>query len=687
MARELAGALEALTAERPLVLWLEDLHWSDLSTVDALALLARRREPARLLVVGTYRLAEVIANGHPLRGLVRELEAHGQCRGLPLGFLTPRGYPLSRRPVRPVGAPGAGLEAWGRFIHGHTDGNPLFMVAMVDDLVIRGVIGEASLEQPWPAPSADLSRGLPESLRELIDHQLDRLSQEERAVLEAASVAGREFSANWVAAALDTDVLEVERRCEALACQRLFVDSVKGPTGPERRLAERYRFLHALHQHLLYERLPGLRLRRLHRRIGESKEAAFGSRSADIAAELAVHFEAARDAPRAVHYLRQAAQNALRRSAGREAADLLTRAIEQLESLPEAPERAQQELSLQVSLGAAHSMTQGYTGPEVKGAYDRAYGLCGQIGESAHLFPALVRPVPVRAHRGGTAECAGARGATAEARPSSARSPAPPGGACGLRRDPISSGGAHTAARRQVEQGLGAYDRHRQEALILQYGEDVGCSCLHYARFALQVLGYPDQALARGEEALALAEALSHPFTLARGLATTAYFYQLRREGRTAQARAESAIDLVAEHGFSPVWGAHGTLVRGWALAEQGQAEAGIAHIRHALEVRQTLGVCLMRPYHLGFLAEGLGKAGRAQEGLAVLREALATARRTGECWYDAELHRLQGELTPQQSGFGVPSRQAEPEAERVFSRLSRRRASRGPSSSSCARR
>ena len=479
-------------------------------------------------------------------------------------------------------------------------------------------------------------------------------------------MAGREFSANWVAAALDTDVLEVERRCEALACQRLFVDSVKGPTGPERRLAERYRFLHALHQHLLYERLPGSRLRRLHRRIGESKEAAFGSRSADITAELAVHFEAARDGPRAVHYLRQAAQNALRRSAGREAADLLTRAIEQLESLPEAPERAQQELSLQVSLGAAHSMTQGYTGPEVKGAYDRAYGLCGQIGESAHLFPALVGLFRFEL-TGGELQSARALAERllrlAQAQP-----------------DPLLLPAAHVAlgvtlfhlgepdgGPRQVEQGLGAYDRHQQEALILQYGEDVGCSCLHYARFALQVLGYPDQALARGEEALALAEALSHPFTLARGLATTAYFYQLRREGRTAQARAESAIDLVAEHGFSPVWGAHGTLVRGWALAEQGQAEAGIAHIRHALEVRQTLGVCLMRPYHLGFLAEGLGKAGRAQEGLAVLREALASARRTGEHWYDAELHRLQGELTPQQPGSGVPSRQAEPEAEACF--------------------
>ncbi|MGH7417030.1 MAG: AAA family ATPase, partial [Candidatus Rokuibacteriota bacterium] len=181
MARELAEALEALTAGSPLVLWLEDLHWSDLSTVDLLAMLARRREPARLLVVGTVRPADVIASGHPLRALTRELEAHARCRGLPLGFLTPPEvcHYLAARFVPPE-PQAVLLEAWGRFIHGRTDGNPLFMVAMVDDLMGRDVIGEAALEEPWPSPPANLAEGLPEGLRQLIDHQLARLSEEER---------------------------------------------------------------------------------------------------------------------------------------------------------------------------------------------------------------------------------------------------------------------------------------------------------------------------------------------------------------------------------------------------------------------------------------------------------------------------------------------------------------------------
>ncbi|MCA1852508.1 MAG: hypothetical protein LC647_08985, partial [Beggiatoa sp.] len=181
--------------------------------------------------------------------------------------------------------------------------------------------------------------------------------------------------------------------------------------------------------------------------------------------------------------------------------------------------------------------------------------------------------------------------------------------------------GKPAAARTQVEQGLRAYNRDQQKSLILQYGQDMGILCLHYARVALQVLGYPDQALARSQEALTLAEALSHPLILAHELAISVFFYQLRREGRTAQVRAEAAIALVSEHGFSPLWGAYGTLARGWALAEHGQAEEGIAHLRRALGVLQTLGFHLWRPYNLGLLAEVSGKAGRAQEGLAVLAE------------------------------------------------------------------
>ena len=143
------------------------------------------------------------------------------------------------------------LAEWGRFIHRRTDGNPLFMVAMVDDLLRRGMIGEAALDTSWPAPPNGMAGGMPESLRQLIDHQLERLSEEEQQMLEAASVAGLEFSANWVATVIDTDVLEVEGRCEALARRHLFLCAPKDPGRPNRRLTERYRFLHTLSTNLV----------------------------------------------------------------------------------------------------------------------------------------------------------------------------------------------------------------------------------------------------------------------------------------------------------------------------------------------------------------------------------------------------------------------------------------------------
>jgi hypothetical protein len=388
------------------------------------------------------------------------------------------------------------------------------------------------LETSWPASPDGMAGSLPGSLRQLVEHQLERLTEEERRVLEAASVAGLEFSAHWVAAAMDIDVLEVEGGCEDLARRHPFLCAPKDPARPKRRLTERYRFLHALYPQILCQGLPAAWRRRLHRRVGESKETAFGSRSAEIAAELAVHFEEARDARRAVHYLRQAAQNALRRSAGQEAADLLTRALEQLQALPETPERAQQELSLQASLGAALLMSRGYTAPEVKHAYDRAYALSGQAGESPQIFPAW--PVSIRAAAGRVADSALDRRAIAVACAGSARSLSRARGAGGLGAA-LFHLAEPAAARAHVEESLRVYDGHPQEALFLQLGEDPGVMCLRYAGFALQVLGYPDQALARSREARALAEALSHPFSLVGEVCSCVFVsVALRRPSRAS---------------------------------------------------------------------------------------------------------------------------------------------------------
>jgi tetratricopeptide (TPR) repeat protein len=202
----------------------------------------------------------------------------------------------------------------------------------------------------------------------------------------------------------------------------------------------------------------------------------------------------------------------------------------------------------------------------VKRAYARAHALCEQIGESPYLFRALAGLFRFELIRGELQEARALVESLlrlAQAQPDTLLLPV----AHLALGATLFHLGEPAAARAHLEQGLRAYDRHQQEALILQYGEDFVVVCLAYAAWARQLLGYPDQALAHGQEALALVEELSHPFTLATALAHSAYFHMFRREAQVVRARAEAAIDLVGEHGFSPVWGA-------WGLAGLGAVRA-----------------------------------------------------------------------------------------------------------------
>ncbi len=182
--------------------------------------------------------------------------------------------------------------------------------------------------------------------------------------------------------------------------------------------------------------------------------------------------------------------------------------------------------------------------------------------------------------------------------------------------------------------------------------------CLSYTARTLWLLGYPDQALKKGHEALTLAREHSNPLNLAYALAfAAAWLHQLRREGQAAQEEAEASTKLSTEHGFAMMLAA-GTWLRGWALAEQGQREEGLAQIHQGLAAWQATGAELWRPYVLTLLAEAYGKTGQTEEGLAVLVEALATVDKTGERLYEAELYRLKGELTlAQSSGQRLASR------------------------------
>jgi predicted ATPase/DNA-binding winged helix-turn-helix (wHTH) protein len=331
MMREMAEAIEALTAKTPLVLVVEDLHWSDYSTLNLISYLARRREPARLMVVATYRPVEVILSEHPLKGVKQELQAHRLCKELPLEYLSEAAIAEFIEERFPGHQLPAGLA---RLIHQRTEGNPLFMANLVDYLLAEQIVQEEQGQWHLKADLAELEFGVPENIRHLIEKQIERLGPEQQRVLEAASVVGMECSAIAIAATLDEEILPVEEQCEELARKHQFISPSWLVELPDGRITPRHKFMHILYLNVIYNRIPVTRRSQMHLRIGNCGEATYGEQVSEIAAELAVHFEQGRDWPRAVKYLNMASENAANSFASHEAATLLKRAQELTKLLP-----------------------------------------------------------------------------------------------------------------------------------------------------------------------------------------------------------------------------------------------------------------------------------------------------------------------------------------------------------------
>jgi len=383
MLREMAECVESLTAKSPLLLVLEDLHWSDYSTLDLISYLARRYDPARLMIIGTYRPVDVIMSDHPLKGVKRELQAHGLCQELPLEYLSEAAiadYLASRFPVHQFPA------RLKRSIYRRTEGNPLFMVNLVEYLIDHKIVVEEQGIWKLSVELSEVEKGVPGNLRQLIEKQIERLDPEERDVLEAASIAGMECSTVAIAAGLDMEMDTVERYCEALAQRHQFLSPPWIFELPDGTVTPRHRFIHILYRDVPYRLMPPMRRALIHQRIAERGIAIYGDRKNEIAAELAMHFEQSRDWPRALEYLLQAAENAAKRSAHHEAVDLANRGLEALKFILETAEYAKKEMKLRMILSASLMATRGFASAEVEEINARGRELFWRQGPSSELF-------------------------------------------------------------------------------------------------------------------------------------------------------------------------------------------------------------------------------------------------------------------------------------------------------------
>jgi len=480
----------------------------------------------------------------------------------------------------------------------------------------------------------------------MIERQIEQISSADQRILEVASVAGAEFSAAAVAAGLEGAVEEVEERCAEFTRRARFLRSVGTAEWPNGTVTARYEFLHALYQQVIYERIPTSRRTALHQRIGERLEQGYDTRTREIAAELAVHFERGRDFSRAIRYLRQAGENATRQSAHSEAINLFTKGLALLRTLPHTDERTQQEIRLHLALGLPLTTLKGYASPEVEYAYTRARQLCQQMGETRYLFPAVLGLGGVRQNQ---AEFRKARVLAQQL----LRLARPEGDPARLLWAHVLSGqisylvGKFALARQDFVEGIALYDAHKHSPRASDVVQDPGVHCRCYLAEILWIQGYADQAQQLSHQSLRLARQLTHSYSQAVALSSAVLLHDWVGKRPTARDLAEELIALTHQQGF-PFWLAIGTVRRGWTLVAEGQEEQGLAQMRQGLTIFHTTGAKFAIPSFFCNLAEAHEMAGQVEEGLALVTAALKRIAKTGEHLSEAELYRLKGNLLVQ---------------------------------------
>jgi DNA-binding winged helix-turn-helix (wHTH) protein/tetratricopeptide (TPR) repeat protein len=662
MLRELTDALEAASEHAPIVLWLEDVHWADVSTIDWLASFARRPERARLVLIATYRPAEVLGGGHPLHGLPAELRRHGQCRELALP-------PLSRAAVTSYlsarFAPSSdAIEPLSRLageVHQRTEGSPLFMVGVVDDLVDQGVLTHVGGGWTVRATGGPIGLGIPADLQRLIERQLDRLAPSEQRVLEVASVVGAAFSAAAVASGADLPEAEVEALCQEIARRQQVIHAAGAEEWPDGTVASRFGFQHALYREALYARLPAGRRVELHRRVGARLALAHGERTGEIAGELAMHFERGRDVERAIRYLQTAGRVAGHRGAAHEAEAYFTRALDLIAALPAGRAPAELEAETRLALCVPLIALHGYGSAAVEACASHAKALCDDLGDLRRRFAAnrvvwnasLMRhPVPqTRDHARALMDLA--RTIDDPARLALAHR------ALGTS---LKLAGEFREAGELLARGVALADAVPDDDFAV-FGEHPGSICRAFAGWANALMGRPETATRLAEDAIEHGRTRRNPHGLAFALVSSGFVYVFLRDAARADDIGTEVIALAREYRL-PQWLSFGQEIKGWAMFQLGERAEGIRLQEEGLRDLLATGARTHTSRMFVDLAESYVITGQFPEARAHLSAGHAHRARHGEHYYAAELFRVEASLRAQ---GGAPPAEIEKSLQRAL--------------------
>jgi class 3 adenylate cyclase/tetratricopeptide (TPR) repeat protein len=614
--KTLAALLAWLLAEaerQPTLLVWEDLHWADLSTLEFLSLLIAQTPTARLLMLLTCR--PEFRPPWVLRSYLTHLT------------LSRLGRAQVEAMIEHITGDKALPAEVVQQIVTKTDGVPLFVEELTKAILESSLLRQHADRYELIGPI--LSLAIPATLHDSLMARLDRLAAGKE-VAQLAATLGRTLPYELLRAVSALDEATLQQALACLVDAELLYQRGVPPQAT-------YMFKHALIQDAAYQSLLKSTRQQYHRRIAQVVAEHFPDTAEAQPELLAHHYTEAGLAEPAVAYWQRAGKRT-KHTGEREAVAYFSKGLEVLQTLPDTPVRTQQELDLLLDLGVGLGNTKGAAAPEVAQVWDRARTLCQHLEDTSHLFRVLTQLRTVHTAR---AEHQTARDFAEQALALAQRLQRPDllvsaHYSCGI---PLLHLGDLASARSHFEQAIVHYDARRggpQAGFTVQ--------ALGYVAQTLWMLGYPEQALQRQHEALAMLQQWSHPGAVHEALYNASGLHGLRREVQAVHERTAAALALAAEHGSAPML-ALLQHQQGWVLAAQGRYEEGIAQMRQSLAALWTLGEAVGRPRLLALLAEAYGKNTQAEEGLRLLAEALALMDNTGE-WQDAaEVHRLKGEL------------------------------------------
>jgi predicted ATPase len=633
--REARAFLQEVSRTRPVVLFIDDIHWADPATVDLLGYIARSFDGMRLLVIATYRVSELLLAGHPFAALKLELQGRGVATELPLQFLDRVDI---ERYLALEFADHCFPAAFTELIHSKTEGSPLFMVDVLAYLRDRAIIQRRedgwALAEDVPA----IERQLPESIRSMIERKVQQLTEDERWLLRVASIQGYRFDAVVAAEAAGLEVTDVEDRLQVLDRVHSFVRLTAERELPDGVLTLRYQFVHVLYQNAFHASLTPARKVALSVAMARSLQRHHARQMGPAASRIALLFEQGRDFAEAARTFCAASQHAANLFAPKEAAALARRGLAALEHLPESPERADLELQLLVMIGIALLVTEGYASEGAKQSYTRAREICQQFGERQELFPILWGLWGYYLSIG--------RGEVSWDIATQLRTMAASGRAADRVRAAWALGTSAVFAGRPLEgialldEGLAHYDQDDDRRDRYLYGHDAGVTCRVFGAWGRCLIGRPDEALQQVDVACREAAALAHPQSLAFTYMFAGVVHQFRGDPERALARAEEAFQISDREGL-PQFREWNRCMVGWAMHASGQTDEGIERAAQALDTMRAIGSLVAQPYYGGLLADMLLRSHQLDRALELSQEMIALVQRTGERVQLPELMRI----------------------------------------------